>query len=272
VFADRATCSERSVILDHVQLAMPEGREEEARAFFVGLLGMAEHAKPAELEGRGGCWFRSGGCSLHLGVDPDFRPQRKAHPALAVADVDGLADRLAGAGHEVRWDSALPGRRRFHSFDPFGNRLEVMEEASTPGERPRVGVGCIVVRSGRVLLVRSRSGLWSTPGGHLDFGETAAECALRETEEETGVHVADVGFVAITNDVFEDRGAHYVTIWMRGEALADEVVIGDTAEIAEAAWFDPESLPSPRHLYFENLIAGRCLPPRPENLPAFGTE
>jgi ADP-ribose pyrophosphatase YjhB (NUDIX family) len=257
------------MILDHVQLAMPEGREEEARAFFVGLLGMVEVGKPRALEGRGGCWFRSVGCSVHVGVDPDFQPQTKAHPAFAVEHLEVLADRLAGAGHEVQWDSALPGRRRFYSFDPFGNRLELLDEGPTDGISPRVGVGCIVVRSGRILLVRTRSGFWSTPGGHLDFGETPAECAVRETEEETGVRVADVGFVAITNDVFEDRGAHYVTIWMRGEALDDDVLIGDTAEIAEAGWFDPASLPSPRHLYFENLVAGRCVPPDPANLPAF---
>lgn len=137
------------------------------------------------------------------------------------------------------------------------------------GSPPRVGVGCIVVRAGRVLLVRGRSGLWSTPGGHLDFGETPAECAARETEEETGVRVTDLELVAITNDVFEDRGAHYVTIWMRGEALSEDVLIGDTGEISEAGWFEPTSLPSPRHLYFENLLAGRCIPPEPTNLPAF---
>lgn len=260
------------MILDHVQLAMPEGGEEDARAFFVGLLGMAEEAKPPELEDRGGCWFRLGGCSVHMGVDPGFRPQRKAHPGLAVGELDELARRLDGAGHEVRWDSALPGRRRFYSSDPFGNRLELMEGPTTAVLPPRVGVGCIVVRSGRVLLVRTRrSGYWSTPGGHLDFGESPAECAARETEEETGVRVADIEHVAITNDVFEGRAAHYVTVWMRGEALNDDVVIGDTAEIAEAGWFDPASLPSPRHLYFENLIRGRCVPPEPANLPAFET-
>lgn len=153
-----------------------------------------------------------------------------------------------------------------------GFRVESSESSATAGQPPRVGVGCIVVRSGRVLLVRTRSGFWSTPGGHLDFDETPAECAARETEEETGVRVVDVELVAITNDVFRDRGAHYVTIWMRGEALDGDVVIGDTGEIAEAGWFDPASLPSPRHLYFENLLAGRCVPPEPRNLPAFETE
>lgn len=260
------------MILDHVQLAMPEAGEEQARTFFTELLGMAEEAKPPELEDRGGCWFRFGACSIHVGVDPDFRPQRKAHPAFALADLDGVAARLDDAGREVRWDSALPGRRRFYSADPFGNRLEFVEERPGAGDPPRVGVGCIVVRSGRVLLVRSRSGYWSTPGGHLDFGERLEECAARETEEETGVRVVDVELVAITNDVFQERGNHYVTIWMRGEALDDDIVVTDTVEIVEAGWFDPASLPSPRHLYFENLIAGRCLPPDPPKLPAFGSE
>ena len=134
------------------------------------------------------------------------------------------------------------------------------------GNTPQVGVGCIVVRDRRLLLVRNRAGYWSTPGGHLDFGETPAACAARETEEETGLRVSDVEFVAITNDVLEERGKHYVTIWMRGEPEGGEPVIGDTAEIAELGWFDPDALPSPLHLYFQNLLAGRCLPERPGNL------
>lgn len=132
---------------------------------------------------------------------------------------------------------------------------------------PAVGVGCIVMREGRVLLVRNNRGFWSTPGGHLDFGESPADCAARETFEETGVRVSNVEFVAITNDVFEDRGRHYVTIWMRGEPDDAEPTIHDTVEIEEVGWFEPAALPEPLHLYFENLLAGRCLPPHPRNLP-----
>jgi GrpB-like predicted nucleotidyltransferase (UPF0157 family)/ADP-ribose pyrophosphatase YjhB (NUDIX family) len=132
---------------------------------------------------------------------------------------------------------------------------------------PQVGVGCIVVRAGRLLLVRNHAGYWSTPGGHLDFGETPAECAARETEEETGVRISDAEFVAITNDVLEEGGKHYVTIWMRGEPDDAEAVIGDTDEIAELGWYDPAALPSPLHLYFQSLLSARSLPPRPPNLP-----
>ena len=133
---------------------------------------------------------------------------------------------------------------------------------------PHVGVGCIVVRSdGHLLLVRNHRGYWSTPGGHLDFGESPAECAARETLEETGIQVHDVEFVAITNDVLPHAGRHYITIWMRASAAALAPVIHDPAEIAAAGWFAPTALPEPRHLYFENLLAGRSLPPNPSNLP-----
>ncbi|MEP7311926.1 MAG: NUDIX domain-containing protein [Pseudomonadota bacterium] len=132
---------------------------------------------------------------------------------------------------------------------------------------PYVGVGCLVELNGKLLLVCDHRGLWSTPGGHLDFRESPAACAARETAEETGVAVTDVHFVAVTNDVLDDVGKHYVTIWMRGEATQTETAIGDSAEIAEVGWFAPQELPRPLHAFFENLIAGRSMPPSPENLP-----
>jgi 8-oxo-dGTP diphosphatase len=133
---------------------------------------------------------------------------------------------------------------------------------------PLVGVGCIVARGGKLLLVRNQRGLWSTPGGHLDFGESPEACAARETLEETGVTVSNVEFVAITNDVMAERGKHYLTVWMRGDAAdGAEARIGDAAEIAEVGWFAADALPSPLHLYFQNLLEGRCLPPAPANLP-----
>lgn len=134
-------------------------------------------------------------------------------------------------------------------------------------EVPRVGVGCLVMREGRVLLVRSHRGRWSTPGGHLDLGETPAVCAARETMEEAGIVVSNLEFVAITNDVFADTGKHYVTIWMRGDPDGEEAVIGDADEIAEVGWFDPAALPAPLFLFFENLLARNCLPPAPSNMP-----
>jgi 8-oxo-dGTP diphosphatase len=136
-----------------------------------------------------------------------------------------------------------------------------------PDKVPYVGIGCIVVRDGKVLLVRNRRGFWSTPGGHLDFGESPDGCAVREVFEETGVRVANVEFVAITNDVLTDVGKHSLTVWMRGDADGAPAQIGDTAEINELGWFSPDRLPAPLHLYFQNLLEGRCWPRSPKNLP-----
>ena len=115
--------------LDHVQIAMPAGGEADARVFFGDLLGLAELAKPASLAGRGGCWFALGDRQLHLGVDADFRPARKAHVALSTNDLAGLRVRLAGAGHPTVEDAPIDGRQRFFTEDPFGNRLELLQHA-----------------------------------------------------------------------------------------------------------------------------------------------
>jgi len=132
---------------------------------------------------------------------------------------------------------------------------------------PYVGVGCIVERDDKILLVRDHRGLWSTPGGHLDFGESPSACAARETREEAGIVVTDVDFVAVTNDVLDDVGKHYVTIWMRGEAKDAVTSVEDTAEIAEVGWFSPREMPGTLHKFFLNLIFGRCMPQAPSNLP-----
>jgi catechol 2,3-dioxygenase-like lactoylglutathione lyase family enzyme len=116
--------------IDHVQLAMPPGKEDAARSFFCDLLGMVEIPKPAELAKRGGCWFRSGKVDLHLGVESDFRPAVKAHPALVCSDYDALLRKLVAAGVAVKQDSAIPGVRRAHISDPFGNRIEIIAAGS----------------------------------------------------------------------------------------------------------------------------------------------
>ena len=113
--------------LHHVQLAIPVGGEDAARPFYADALGMAEVDKPAALAARGGCWFRGSGCEVHLGVEADFRPARKAHPALLVDGLDALAGRLGEHGVQVRWDDEFPGHRRFYADDPFGNRIEFLE-------------------------------------------------------------------------------------------------------------------------------------------------
>ena len=120
--------------LDHVQLAAPPGCEDEARGFYGAVLGLAEIEKPPLLATRGGVWFAVGDRQLHVGVDAEFVPARKAHPALRLADraaLDTLAGRLAEAGVEVTWADAaeLPGARRFYMHDPWGNRLELIAYA-----------------------------------------------------------------------------------------------------------------------------------------------
>lgn len=114
-------------MIHHVQLACPPGTEDALRRFYRGVLGLAEVAKPPALAARGGCWFRGDGIELHLGVEQDFRPARKAHPGLLVPDLDSVADRLRAAGYPVSFDDDFPGMRRFYSEDPHGNRLEFLQ-------------------------------------------------------------------------------------------------------------------------------------------------
>ncbi|GAA1742523.1 VOC family protein [Luedemannella helvata] len=112
--------------LHHVQLAIPAGAEDACRAFYVGVLELVEVPKPPVLAARGGLWVRGGSLELHLGVETDFRPARKAHPGILVADLDALVQRLTGAGVAVEWDANFPGYRRCYVADPVGNRLEFL--------------------------------------------------------------------------------------------------------------------------------------------------
>jgi catechol 2,3-dioxygenase-like lactoylglutathione lyase family enzyme len=117
--------------LEHVQLAMPPGGEALARAFYGGVLEIPEISKPPNLAKRGGCWFERGDLKIHLGVESEFRPARKAHPALLVVDLQVLVDRLKSAGHDVREDEPLEGYHRVYVDDPFGNRIELMEPTAS---------------------------------------------------------------------------------------------------------------------------------------------
>jgi catechol 2,3-dioxygenase-like lactoylglutathione lyase family enzyme len=116
-------------VIHHVQLACPADSENVSRAFYQGVLRLEEIAKPPVLAKRGGCWFRGHGIELHLGVEHDFRPARKAHPGLLVTGIDDWAARLEAAGYPVSFDHDFPGMRRFYSEDPHGNRLEFLEPA-----------------------------------------------------------------------------------------------------------------------------------------------
>ena len=119
------------VALDHVQLAMPPGREDDARAFYAGLLGITEQPKPPHLAKRGGCWFERGALKIHLGVEKEFIAARKAHPALLVDDLPALVATLKRTGHRVVDDEPLEGYDRVYVDDPFGNRIELMEPKSS---------------------------------------------------------------------------------------------------------------------------------------------
>ena len=112
--------------IDHVQLAAPAGCEDEARRFFGGLLGLDEIEKPAALRPRGGVWFRVGAQQLHVGVEDEHAPARKAHPAFLVARYEELLERLHDARVEIVDDGAIPGIRRCYLADPWGNRLELI--------------------------------------------------------------------------------------------------------------------------------------------------
>lgn len=115
--------------IDHVQLAMPIGEEAEARAFFAHTLGFTEIPKPPELAKRGGVWFESGNVKLHIGVETDFHPARKAHPAFIVDDLDSLIKKVQSAGYKIdTTQPPLDGYKRVHIFDPFDNRIELMEK------------------------------------------------------------------------------------------------------------------------------------------------
>ena len=116
--------------LDHVQLAMPAGGENAARQFYDETLGIPEVRKPAHLARRGGCWFENGSVRIHLGVEQDFRPAKKAHPALVVSDLAALIKNLCAKGYRVVEDEPLEGYDHRYVDDPFGNRIELMEPVS----------------------------------------------------------------------------------------------------------------------------------------------
>jgi catechol 2,3-dioxygenase-like lactoylglutathione lyase family enzyme len=118
--------------LDHLQIAAPEGCESAARDFYGRLLGMREIEKPESLRARGGCWFQCGTQQLHIGVEKDFRPASKAHPAFAATNFDDLRQALLARGVKVTDDTTIPGVRRFHTEDPWGNRLEFLESPGSP--------------------------------------------------------------------------------------------------------------------------------------------
>lgn len=133
-------------------------------------------------------------------------------------------------------------------------------------QRPQVGVAIIVTKDDQVLLMKRKgphgTGTWSTPGGHLEFGETPEQCAAREAKEEVGLDIQNIHFRAVTNDVFQDTGRHYVTIWMEGRSVSGEPTIAAEREVSEVGWFAWDSLPEPLFLPLENLVKENSYPPK----------
>jgi 8-oxo-dGTP diphosphatase len=128
-------------------------------------------------------------------------------------------------------------------------------------QRPMVGVAALITRGEQVLLLKRQgshgAGSWACPGGHLEFGETPEQCGIRETFEEVGLALDRLSFRAITNDVFEPEGKHYITIWMQGQCGFGEPSIAAASEISEIGWFAWDGLPEPLFLPLANLVAGR---------------
>ena len=131
-------------------------------------------------------------------------------------------------------------------------------------QHTRVGVGVWVEKDGKVLMMHRKgvhgSGTWSMPGGHLDFGETPEQCAIRETKEETDVDIDNVHFVAMTNDYFEHSNKHYITIWMKGSYKAGTAKVNAAYESSAVEWFSWNELPSPLFAPFEKLLSGDSYP------------
>src|SRR5688572_15411427 len=128
----------------------------------------------------------------------------------------------------------------------------------------RVGLGVLVNKSGRVLMLRRSNvhgdGAWSAPGGHIDIGESLEQCAEREVFEETGVTIKNIRFFAVTNDIFEAEGKHYVTIWMSADYERGSAFVAAPEESSEVGWFDQAELPEPLFVPFQNLISGKRYP------------
>jgi 8-oxo-dGTP diphosphatase len=133
-------------------------------------------------------------------------------------------------------------------------------------QQPKVGVAVIVTKGNQILLMKRKGahgrGTWSTPGGHLEIGESPEECAAREAKEEVGIDVVDIRFRAVTNDIFDNQGKHYVTLWMVGISITEVPTIAAENEVDEIGWYRWDDLPEPLFLPLENLVKENCYPPK----------
>ena len=205
--------------LDHVQLAMPPGREGEARSFYAGLLGLAEVAKPIHLAKRGGCWFERGVVKIHLGVAEDFAPARKAHPAFVVDDLAETVRRLEEAGTLLRSDEPLEGFERRYVDDPFGNRIELMQRSGTPERRAVRSDYPFEEAYGYARAVRV--------GGHVFVSGTTARGADLDADAERQTE----GAIAIVAAALREAGAELRHVVRTVVYVAD---LADTEGVARA--------------------------------------
>jgi 8-oxo-dGTP diphosphatase len=131
-------------------------------------------------------------------------------------------------------------------------------------ERPQVGLAVILERGSQVLLLKRTGshgeGTWAPPGGHVEFGESLEECAVRETLEETGVVIGDVEFIAITNDLFPSEQKHYLTVWLQATYRSGQASVVYPEKVAQVSWVPWDALPSPLFIPFDNLLSGRSYP------------
>ncbi|GAC1373869.1 MAG: NUDIX hydrolase [Ktedonobacteraceae bacterium] len=131
-------------------------------------------------------------------------------------------------------------------------------------QRPKVGVGVIITKNSTVLLMKRQNahgdGTWSTPGGHLEYGESFEACAIRETYEETGLVVASPIFRAITNDVFVEEEKHYITVWIEAIYVSGEATIHSPREMTDVGWFAWNALPEPLFLPLKQLVSNQAYP------------
>lgn len=132
-------------------------------------------------------------------------------------------------------------------------------------QKPQVGTAIIILKDDKILLMKRKGphgqGTWSTPGGHLDFGETPEQGAAREAKEEVGLKVTDIHFRAVTNDFFQSEGKHYITIWLEGKPIGEPRIAAER-EVEEIGWFAWDSLPQPLFLPLENLVKENGYPPK----------
>ena len=131
---------------------------------------------------------------------------------------------------------------------------------------PRVGVAAIVIRDGQVLIGRRLSAshghdTWQFPGGHLEFGESVAHCALREVAEETGLEAVVTGYGPFTNDIFVEAGKHYITLFVLVSAPVGQPQVMEPEKCAEWRWCDWDALPGPLFLSVQHLLESGYRPP-----------